>query len=218
MKLALSLVAILAATSPAMAWDNKNNGHNNQIVDGGPGAQANSRSSANAHANSQSRSTSTGGNATGGNANASGGSVSVGSIGGGNGSGSGGGGIALTVPDGIGNAPCGGGIGLGGLGLGGGGSGGGTLWEFADCKRMREASALLHMGFRQAAINELCQIDRVKDAFGGDCPVIDAPAGHTRSYSWDWCGTRNAGDWNQHLECDRAPKHEIGGGRSFRDE
>lgn len=60
---------------------------------------------------------------------------------------------------------------------------GGTLWEFGDCKRMREVDALRKMAIEnkdspagklieQAALNELCQIDRIKDAFGGKCPTL----------------------------------------------
>lgn len=116
--------------------------------------------------------------ATGGNARATGGRGGSSNVnvtntvrsGNGGGSNNGGNAIGLTVPGGYGNAPCGGGIGLGGLGLSGGGSGGGTLWEFGDCKRMRESSALLQLGYPDAALAELCQIDRVREAFGGRCP------------------------------------------------
>lgn len=118
--------------------------------------------------------------------------------------GSAGGGVYLSIPDGHGEAPCGGGIGLGGGGSNAGGGVGGTLWEFSDCKRMRESAALDRMGFRDAAVAELCQIDRVREAFGGKCPgkpahlVSDVDVGKP-----DYCFTRNVGDINQHRECDR---------------
>ena len=180
----------------ANAWTNTTSGPGpQQIVDGGPGAQATSKSKARATSNSRSE-------ATGGQANAS---VTNNVGGGGSGGGGGGGGLGITVPEGLGMANCGGGIGLGGLGLGGGGSGGGTLFEFGDCKRMREISVLLALGYRQAAVNELCQIDRVKDAFGGTCPTEPQPTAIEANRRWgpDYCLTRNAGDANQHLECDQ---------------
>lgn len=161
---AAALIAATMLTGPAMAWDYVQNGPGQQIGDNASGVQ-NNTSQRQGQAQGQ-RQTATGGNAraTGGKSNVSV-TNSVRSGGGGVG-----GGIGLTVPGGYGNAPCGGGIGLGGLGLSGGGSGGGTLWEFADCKRMRESSALLQLGFPDAALAELCQIDRVRDAFGGRCP------------------------------------------------
>ena len=144
------------------------------------------------------------------NADATGGAGgSVGGVSVSNGSGAIGG-LSITVPDGAGNAPCGGGIGLGGLGLGGGGSGGGTLWEFGDCKRVRESAILRAMAretgdrrLEQGALNELCQIDRIKEAFGGDCPsltsveAVDLP----KKYKFDYCYTASPGELIQHREC-----------------
>lgn len=151
-----------------------------------------------------------GGNATGGKS-----SVSIGNVG--NGGGGVGSSIGLTVPGGYGSAPCGGGVGLGGLGLSGGGSGGGTLWEFGDCKRMRESSALLQLGFPDAALAELCQIDRVREAFGGKCP--GAPVAVERAhYDYpNWCidhahdvngyGVNDSGLWLRNLaECGEDPR------------
>ena len=203
--------AVLLMASPAMAWTNTNHGHNNQIVDGGPGAQANSSAKAKASSHSSSH-------ATGGNANATGGAASVTNnvaMGSGNGSGSVGSAPTIFVPEGAGQAPCGGGIGLGGVGLTGGGSGGGSLFEFGDCKRMREAKFLNDLGVQvgsrdliQASLNEMCQIGRVLEAFGGKCPHIYAEKTVvvTRKYPFDYCETRDAGDVNQHLECDRVRK------------
>jgi len=176
---------ILCATT-AMAWDNTQTGRQNQIVDS-PNSQAQQQTARGG--NARSTSSSTGG--SGGNV--SGISVSNGQSGNG---------VFLSIPDGRGEAPCGGGIGLGGGGSNAGGGVGGTLWEFRDCKIMREANTLDRMGYHQAAINELCQIDRIREAFGGSCPhpetVIDVDAGKR-----DYCFTRNAGDLNQHRECDR---------------
>lgn len=206
--IALPLMAALA-TQPAFAWDYIQNGGGQQIGDGATGTQnnnrASSRSNANAKASSNSFSNSSS-SAKGGSARASGGNVSIGSVG--SGSGSGGGYVgAITTPDGYGNAPCGGGIGLGGGGGFGGGSGGGTLWEFSDCKRMRESSALRALGYPDAALAELCQIDRVKEAFGGTCPTHEVQRVTTTDAGpYDYCFTRDAGDRNQHKECDDVRK------------
>jgi hypothetical protein len=211
MKRLLMITTMMLAAVPALANPVLVNGGGDpaqaQVYGDGSSAAA-ARSSSTATAVQGQSQSATGGRAraTGGNARASGGkggssNVSVNnSVGRSGGSDSGG--IALTVPGGYGNAPCGGGIGLGGLGLSGGGSGGGTLWEFGDCKRMRESSALLQLGYPDAALAELCQIDRVRDAFGGKCPT---PATVTDVYAdtQDYCFTRNAGDVNQHRECDR---------------
>ena len=84
-------VAIALAASPAMAWDNTNNGSGpKQIVDGGPGAQ--STATAASRSSSASRSTAVGiggrgGNARGGNATATGGRVVVNNSTGGGGGG-----------------------------------------------------------------------------------------------------------------------------------
>lgn len=137
-----------------------------------------------------------GGGGAGGSGYASTGSVSV------SGSGNTRGGLGITVPDlGIGSS-CGGGISIGGIGASGGGSGGGALWEFGECKIIREADALNKLGYPDAAVAELCQIDRVKEAFGGKCP---SPEGIQIGYGRDYCFTRDAGDTNQHKECDSPP-------------
>lgn len=210
-KFLLAMTLALAMSVPTLPiWANpvqKNtgNGSPNQAQVYGDGSAAQSQS---AKSRSTSRSSATGGTATGGNA--TGGSSSViNQVSGGGGSA--GGGLGLSVPEGFGMANCGGGVGLGGLGLSGGGSAGGSLFEFGDCKRMREASFLLGMGYRQAAINELCQIGRVLEAFGGTCPTIEAatvvqPEADTTVYNGDYCMTRNAGDKDQHRECDHQPK------------
>lgn len=44
MRILLLTTALSVAVAPAFAWDNTTNGNHNQIVDGGPGAQANSHS------------------------------------------------------------------------------------------------------------------------------------------------------------------------------
>lgn len=204
--LAAALALLLAPA--AYAWDGTNTG-SGQLVEQGAAAQ--SRAASAARASSTAGATATGGRATatGGRSTATGGrggSVNIGSVGAGGGSGGGsGGGVAsvVTVPEGYGNAPCGGGIGLGGAGGFGGGSGGGTLWEFGDCKRLRESAALRSLGYPDAALAELCQIDRVREAFGGKCPNAAEPIASRNIYPNDWCGTRNAGDKNQHLECDK---------------
>jgi hypothetical protein len=59
----------------------------------------------------------------------------------------------------------------------------------------------------QGALNELCQIDRVKDAFGGRCPTLAMLDLDTQAGKFDYCFTRDAGDLNQHRECDRIIKH-----------
>ncbi len=193
---ALPLIATLA--TPAYAWDYIQNGKGQQIGDGASGVQNNNRATARSSARASSNATSSS-SATGGSARASGGSVNIGSVGGG--VSNGGYMPSITVPDGYGNAPCGGGVGLGGVGGFGGGSGGGTLWEFGDCKRMRESAALRALGYPDAALAELCQIDRVREAFGGKCPSSEVVATVDAGPN-DYCFTRNAGDVNQHKECD----------------
>lgn len=201
-KLLLTAAALALCAHGACAWTGTNTG-SGQLVEQG--------------AAQQQRQTATGGAAssvaTGGSARSSskstanggrGGNVSIGSVS----SGSSGGGVSstpvVTVPDGYGNAPCGGGIGIGGAGLGGGGSGGGTLWEFTDCKRMRESAALRSLGQPLAALRELCQIDRVREAMGGACPEaapVSAPAAPPERYRFDYCYTASAGELRQHREC-----------------
>lgn len=202
MRLLLAALALLS--SPAMAWDTpsptstsqaKANQHQNQAQ----GQAQRQNQTANGGQGGQ------GGNATGGRSSANGGGATV--TAGNNGNT----GPTLYVPDGSGRADCGGGVGLGAA-AGASASGGGTLWEFGDCKRMREAAMLRAISaetgdprFEQAALNELCQIDRVKQAMGGSClqlaerqSVIEFDA-----HKWDYCWTRNAGDKNQHYECTR---------------
>jgi hypothetical protein len=185
--------ALIMLGSPVYAWPQVNNG--------GAGGTA------------------TGGIATGGSI--TGGPGGIGGRGGQGGTGGRGGSVgnagngngnlnvapSIGVPSGYGNAPCGGGVSLGGVGMGGGGSGGGSLWEFGDCKRLRESAALRELGYPDAALAELCQIDRVRDAFGGTCPSGGTSIQKTSSvYPYDYCATRNAGDKNQHLECDKSEK------------
>jgi hypothetical protein len=83
---------------------------------------------------------------------------------------------------------------------------------------LREAAGLASLGLRDIAFAELCQqIDRVRQANGGACPgdtVTPAQAPppkvtedwHTTVYRADYCDTRNAGDANQHRECDHGAK------------
>lgn len=211
MKRALLASAFAMMCLPAFANPQQTNGGGSpaqaQVYgDGSAAAAARSNSKATAHSKSNATggtsnatggtSRATGGNATGGHAQ--GGTSNV-SVSGGGGYSGGGGGVFLSIPDGHGEAPCGGGIGLGGGGSNAGGGVGGTLWEFADCKRMRESAALERLGYHDAATAELCQIDRVRQAMGGECPT--SVASHIVRPA-DYCMTRNAGDANQHLECD----------------
>lgn len=189
----MAVLAFCVSAAPALAWNNTQTGHQNQIVDA-TGSQAQQQ------------------RATGGRATATGGNVTNNVTGGGMG-GYGFGGPTITVPDIATAAPCGGGLSLGGVGLGGGGSGGGNLWEFADCKRIREANMLRAIAretnnpvIEQGALNELCQIDRVKRAFGGSCPQVERPHKVVlkRMGDWpDWCYTASAGERMQHFECAR---------------
>lgn len=210
-RIILATALVVSCATGALAWDttptatvgNVNSASNASVKNRNTSVNANTNTNIN-HNSSHSSSNATSGSISGATSRstATGGSVGGVNINAGNG-GSGGGGVYVTVPDGRGEAPCGGGISLGGVGLGGGGSGGGSLWEFADCKRMREADFLYKMGFQQAAVNEMCQIDRVKQAFGGQCPIIPTVP---MSYGVitdppDYCLTRNAGDRNQHKEC-----------------
>ena len=198
-----SLLAFTMLATPAFAWNGTNNG-NGQLVEQGTAVQNSARAHANASAGASAIGIG-GAGGRGGSASARGGSsYSGGSSTTVQGSGNTSGGLGITTPEGFGVASCGGGIGLSGLGLGGGGSGGGTLWEFQECKIIREANALHMLGQDAAAVAELCEIDRVRKAFGGTCPsqqttsidVDDRP---------DFCFTRNAGDKNQHRECDLPP-------------
>jgi hypothetical protein len=212
----LASAFFLASALPALAWDNTNTGRGpNQIVDGGPGAQATAASRATAGASA--RSTSRGGNGyggAGGSATGGAGGTGVGTVningsgygggsgGGGGGRNNGGGGIFLTVPDGTGQASCGGGLGIGGLTPGAGGSGGGTLWEFKDCKVIREANELRAIGRPDLAMREMCQqIDRVREAMGGSCDAPVAPTPESEKYRYDYCFTASAGERMQHKEC-----------------
>ena len=166
-RLLLTTVLSLAAL-PAMAWDKTQSQHQgqsqHQAAYGGAGGSA---------TGGNATSTSAGGNAaaaggTGGNGGngGSGGSVSVSGVG------NNGGGFGIALPSLFSGSSCSGSLSLGFVSVGGGGGGGGG-WEFTECKIMREANALLQLGYRQAAVNELCQIDRVRQAFGGRCPTID---------------------------------------------
>lgn len=197
MKIVPITLALLMATTSAYAWTAKTGGSGPQAIgqDGG---------SATAQAQRQGQIQKTRNTAKGGSSNVN---VNNSVTSGGGTNGAVVGDLAVTTPEGFGNAPCGGGIGLGGLGLSGGGSGGGTLWEFGDCKRMRESSALRSLGYPDAALAELCQIDRVREAFGGKCPTHDvATVTDVNGDKPDYCFTRNPGDVNQHRECDRTRK------------
>lgn len=211
-------VAMLCA-SPAMAWTNINKGPGpKSISDGSGSAQAQQQGQKQAQGQAQRQSATAGAAASAAAAGGSGGQGgSGGTVGNITAGGSGGGGLALAVPDGLGMAPCGGGISLGGLGLGGGGSGGGSLWEFADCKRIREAHLLQAWGFHQAAVNELCQIDRVLQAFNGKCPTLDQPRLTLKTDDGrpDWCGTVSAGDPGQHPECSTVGRSITGYGAAW---
>lgn len=208
---------VLLAAGPCFGWQTTNSAASNQHQGQHQGQHQFQQATGGAGGAGGSAAGGSGGsvgNVSGGTA--TGGSVSVsglGSSGGGVGNGP-----ALYVPDGLGQAPCGGGIGLGAFGGVSGGSGGGTLWEFRDCKIMREAGLLRTIAHNtpglpkhdvhridQAALNEVCQIGRVLEAFGGKCPTlyqgsteVDIDADKN-----DYCFTRNAGDRNQHRECDR---------------
>lgn len=198
---AVSLFALIAG--PAMAWDTPPPAPapttTNMGGNGGNASQHQRQGQQQTARGGSARSSSTGGTSSASN---NGSNVSVVSGGGNSGGGQG---VYLSIPDGHGEAPCGGGIGLGGGGSSAGGGFGGTLWEFGECKIMRESAALDRMGYRDEAVAELCQIDRVRKAFGGKCPA--KPEAHlaldTTTYPYDWCGTRNAGDASQHRECDR---------------
>ena len=164
----VSAIALLAMMAPAMAWTNTTNGNGpQQIVDGGPGAQATSAARSNANA--------TGGNAraTGGNATASGGTGYGGAggngYGGAGGQGGRGGSARSTGINGnvsiSGNSSSGGqapdiylpsfggggndcptvGFGAAGSGLGGGG-GFGPSWISTDCNNRKVAGLLWDMG------------------------------------------------------------------------
>lgn len=208
--LTAALLAATMLTTSAYAWTAQTNGPGPQAI-GQDGGSATAQSQHQGQKQSQvskggkggaGGAGGQGGNATGGKARGGTSNVSVNNSASSGGGGSSGGGVFLSIPDGRGEAPCGGGIGLGGGGSSAGGGVGGTLWEFGDCKRMRESAALERLGYTDAAVAELCQIDRVREAFGGTCPsprlALDTDAG-----KWDYCFTRNAGDLNQHRECDR---------------
>lgn len=212
---AAAALSLMAAT-PALANPVQINKHGSpaQSQVYGDGSSANSNINRQHQRQSQHQSA-TGGTAFGGTgystsaAIGNGGNVTNNVVAGGSGGGGwNSGGLSITVPDVGGNAPCGGGISIGGLSLGGGGSAGGGLWEFGDCKRIREAAALDHMGYRLEAVRELCQIDRVKDAFGGKCPALppqpDPVNADTQTKNWpDWCYTYDAGKDTQHWQCDK---------------
>lgn len=222
---AICLASMIA--TPSYAGNNKQSGSGpKHMIDGGPGAQANVRNTvrnkADGGAGGNGGNGGAGGAATataGGSANARSGNISIGSLGGG--SDRDGGGNTLYVPDGAGQAPCGGGLGLGIFGSASAGSGGGTLFEFGDCKRIREFAAIRAVAnntpglsdadrarLNQGALAELCQIGRVLDAFGGACPTLYQTrlTVETSKYPFDYCETRHAGDVNQHLECDHVGK------------
>lgn len=150
----------------AYAWDYNQYGPGQQIGDNASGVQNNNRANANANAAASARS------ASKSTAGATGGSVNIGSAG----NSSGGSFVGFNNPGGGGMASCGGGLGLGGIGLGGGGSAGGSIFEFRDCKVLREAAELANLGHADIGTIEICQqIDRVREAFGGTCPTLTPP-------------------------------------------
>ena len=204
----LSGAVLALLTAPALAWDTPPAPVANAASHSSARAAAHATATSRSQSRSNSSSISAGGSATGGTANATGGSVLVT---GSNGGGSGGvGPLGNFVPDGTGQAPCGGGLGAGGAGLSLGAGIGGTIFEFGDCKRLREVTALRAIAHEtrdprveQAALNELCQIDRVKEAFGGHCPIVGTTiVTDVNADKNDYCFTRNAGDLDQHRECD----------------
>ncbi len=198
MRTTVSTIAILAMmATPAMAWTNTTNGNGpQQIVDGGPGAQATSAARSNASASAASRSNATGGNAraTGGSANATGGTayggaggrggtggsssssignVSISGNGGGSGGGSGGRAPDIFLPSigGGGNDCPTVGFGAAGSGLGGGG-GFGPSWISIDCNNRKVAAMLWDMGQHDAALALLRDtFPQVKQALSETTPV-----------------------------------------------
>lgn len=196
------LVLTMLASTPAMAWPTPPVTTN---VHGGAGGNAAARSTARSTAIAQGTASAATGASTS--------SVTLSGVGGSSTPPGARVGPSVFVPDGSGQAPCGGGIGLGAGALSSGGAGGGTLWEFGDCKRMRESAALRSLAvetgdarLQQAALNELCQIDRIREAFGGHCPVIGErtptvePARAQYRYP-AWCRT-SGGVWLSDLpEC-----------------
>jgi hypothetical protein len=184
-----AILALVLMASPAFAWTNTNNGHNNQIVDGGPGAQANAHQHQ-AQAQQQS--------AHGGSASVTT-SNSVAVLGGGNS----GGGVRVapdvTLPSfGGGGMDCPTvGFGAGGSGLGGGG-GFGPSWISSDCNKRRVTSLLATLyGPAVARAYAEAHIDGVREA------VTAAGANTHSEYPFDWCYTRDAGNKHQREVCER---------------
>lgn len=196
MKPHIPILAALLFATPAFAWTNTNNGHNNQIVDGGPGAQANARGGAGGKATATGgRSSATGGTATGGSSNVSN-NVVLGIRSDGSGSYNrapdvnlpsiGGGGMDCPTV----------GFGAGGSGLGGGG-GIGPSWISSDCNKRRVASLLASLyGPAVARAYAEANIDGVKEA------VAAAGVNEHVEYPYDWCWTRDAGNKHQREVCE----------------
>lgn len=189
-----AFIAFLCASvaTPALAWNNTNGGHNNQIVDGGPGAQANQRQTATGGSAS-----STGGNAAGGSAQAFAGSSDV-TV---NGAGGGGAGRAPDVflPSiGGGGMDCPTvGFGAGGSGLGGGG-GFGPSWISPDCNNRKLAELLWQSGRRDAALRLLsAAFPQVRKALAADS-ALGAPTA-----PWSpapWCATASEAERHRHYQ------------------
>lgn len=189
------IAALALLSTPAFAWTNTNNGHNNQIVDGGPGAQANAKGGHGGAGGSA-----TGGNASGGSSTATGGNVAISGLPGG---------ISGRAPD-ITVAPgfASGmdcptvGFGAGGSGLGGGG-GFGPSWISSDCNKRKVAALLAELYSTEVARAYVeANIPGVREAVIAVTPPQPTRQTTIRVYSYDWCRTRNAGDRNQHRECE----------------
>jgi hypothetical protein len=199
---AISLLVALTA-SPAFAGGPADHGGHRppapQVSTSGAAASSVARggtatSSATGGAGGSARAT--GGNGYGGVGY--GGSTSVTVQGGGGNGNNAGTGPAIFLPSLAGNASCGGSISLGGIGPAAGASGGG-MWEFFQCKAVREANMLQQLGRPDLALALMCQqIDRVKEAMGGSC---DAPVPQTVASKPDYCWTASAGEVKQHREC-----------------
>lgn len=216
--------ALALAASPALANPIQVNhsGSPSQSQVYGDGSSANSN--LNNVTGGSSRSYSRGGNATasgghggkGGNASSTQ-NVNI------NGGYGGGGGYEAPAPDVVlpniagGMNSC-----LGGIGFGGAGKPGGGLfsytWEMHDCRMRGTGQMLWNAGYRAEALRVWCQIPEVRQAFRGtpqQCPqdgaVQQASTGRREVYPFDYCATRNPGDRNQHLECDRGVdiRHEV---------
>ena len=229
MKTTVSAIALLAMMAPAMAWTNTTNGNGpQQIVDGGPGAQATSAARSNANA--------TGGNAraTGGNATASGGTAYGGAGGNGYGGAGGQGGrggsarstgingsVSISGNTGGGQAPdiylpsigAAGmdcptvGVSPGGSGLGGGG-GIGISWISTDCNNRKLAEFLAARGEYEVADQLLRDtFPQISKAYAEVAalhpqPVAPVPAAQVGWNRAAWCETASPAERRKYAkEC-----------------